>query len=385
MNSAIKAIWQEIETAANDHHIGGGVAIVQHRGEIILRESIGWAVREPESERIPMEIDTIFDLASLTKVMATAPAILQLIEQGKIGLEDPIATYIPEFGNEGRKSGVTIRNLLSHSSGICAWRGVYTQAHGMDAYIANLAADQPEADPNTRVAYSCMGYILLGEVIRRVSGERIDTYAHNHIFKPLGMDSTMFTPPTELRNRIAATEDGNKYEVIAAIDTPLQGWRDYLVHGEVHDGNAWYGFDGISGNAGLFGTADDLLHYANMWLNGGELNGVRLLSEEIVRESTREQTGLDAPNQRRGLGWQMVPHEDLKKESMETAGAGLSKTAFGHTGFTGTSLWIDPERDLVSILLTNRVHPTVLNEWTSIRAGISRTLAQAFPVKQTTR
>lgn len=382
MTSALAPVWQEIENATTNHHIGGSVAIVQHRGEIVLRKHTGWAVREPVDERIPMQLDTIFDLASLTKVMVTAPAILQLIDQNKIGLDDSLAEYIPEFGDEGNKRDITIRNLLSHSSGMCSWRGIYTQDHGMDAYIASMAGDQPEADPNSRVAYSCMGYILLGEVIRRVSGERLDEYAASHIFGPLGMRSTMYTPSPELRNRIAATEQGNAYEMEAAVTDPVQGWRDYLVHGEVHDGNAWYGLDGISGNAGLFGTANDMLAYARMWMNGGELNGVRLLSEEIVREATREQTGLAAPNQRRGLGWQMVPHEDPIKESMETAGAGLSTSAYGHTGFTGTSMWIDPERDLISILLTNRVHPTVTDHWTTIRAGISRTLAAAYPVLQ---
>ena len=382
MNNPIHSIWQDIEDATAKHEIGGGVAIIQQGGEVVLRKATGWAIREPEDARIPMKIDTIFDLASLTKVMVTAPATLQLIADGKIGIDDPISTYIPEFGDEGQKHDVTIRNMLSHSSGIVSWRGVYTEGSGMKAYIDSLKADQPEAAPNSQVAYSCMGYILLGEVIERVSGKRIDTYAHDHIFAPLGMNSTMYTPPMELRNRIAATEDGNEYEVIAAINNPVQGWRDYLVHGEVHDGNAWYGLNGISGNAGLFGTADDMLTYARMWMNGGELNGVRILPEEIVREATREQTGLAHPNQRRGLGWQMVPHEHPAKESMETAGAGLSMTAYGHTGFTGTSVWIDPERDLISILFTNRVHPTVRGEWTGIRAGISRQLADAYPIKQ---
>lgn len=382
MNNEINSIWQDIEQAAAKHEIGGGVAIIQQGGEVILREATGWAVREPEEARIPMTTDTIFDLASLTKVMVTAPAILQLIDQGKVRLDDPLSTYIPEFGDEGEKHDITIRNLLSHSSGICSWRGVYTESSGIEAYIESLRADQPEAAPNSRVAYSCMGYILLGEVIQRVSGERLDAYAHNHIFKPLGMNSTMYTPPASVRHRIAATEKGNEYEVDAAVDPPVQGWRDYLVHGEVHDGNAWYGMNGISGNAGLFGTADDMLAYGRMWMNGGELNGVRVLSEEIVREATREQTGLSSPNQRRGLGWQMVPHQPLAKESMETAGAGLSTTAYGHTGFTGTSMWIDPQRDLISILFTNRVHPTVRGEWTGIRAGISRQLAAAFPVNE---
>ena len=382
MKSTLDSIWQDIETAADAHHIGGGVALIQHRGEIVLHNHTGWALREPEADRTPMTPDTIFDLASLTKVVATAPAVLQLIGAGKIGLDEPLATYIPEFGNEGAKRDVTIRNLLSHSSGITSWRGVYTTGSGINAYIASLAADQPEAEPNTRVAYSCMGYILLGEVVRRVSGLRIDAYAQQHIFEPLGMHETGYLPSPDLRKRIAATEFGNHFEVATAGADPVQGWRQYLLRGEVHDGNAWYGMGGISGNAGLFGTAADLLRYARMWLNGGELDGVRILPEALVREATREQTGLSAPNQRRGLGWQMTPHPYPAELSNEASGAGLSDRAYGHTGFTGTSLWIDPERELISILLTNRVHPTVTQDWAVIRANISKQLADIFPIPQ---
>lgn len=381
MTTTLEPIWQKIEQAVAGNAAGGAVALTWYRGETLLHRATGWAVREPESERTPMTLDTIFDLASLTKVVATTPAVLQLVAANRIGLDEPLATYIPEFGSEGRKQDITIRNLLSHSSGICSWRGVYTTGTGIDAYIASLAADQPEAAPNSRVAYSCMGFIILGEVVRRVSGQRLDDYAREHIYQPLGMTTTMYMPPQELRNRIAATEHGNHFEVDTAGADPVQGWRQYLLRGEVHDGNAWYGMGGVSGNAGLFGTADDLLRYARMWLNGGELEGVRVLPEAFVREATREQTGLGAPNQRRGLGWQMAPHPDsaLVRES---AGSGLSDRSYGHTGFTGTSLWIDPERDLISILLANRVHPVVTEEWTRTRATISMMLAETFPEAQ---
>lgn len=382
MTPTLDSIWQDIETATAAHQVGGAVAVVQHRGEIVLQRHTGWAVRVPEAERTPMTPDTIFDLASLTKVVSTAPSVLRLIGEDKIALDEPLATYIPEFGDEGAKRDVTIRNLLSHSSGLTSWRGVYTTGTGIDAYIASLAADQPEAAPNTRVAYSCMGFILLGEVVRRVSGLRLDAYAHQHIFQPLGMNQTGYLPSPDVRNRIAATELGNHFEVATAGADPVQGWRQYLLRGEVHDGNAWYGLGGVSGNAGLFGTADDLLRYARMWLNGGELAGVRVLPETLVREATREQTGLAAPNQRRGLGWQMTPHPYPEELSREASGAGLSDRAYGHTGFTGTSLWIDPERELISILLTNRVHPTVNQDWAVIRANISKQLADIFPIAQ---
>lgn len=379
MKPTLTSIWQEVEEAHKREEFAGAVALIQHRGEVVLHKALGWAVKIPESERSPMSLDTIFDLASITKVVATAPAILQLISQNKVGLDEPLATYIPEFGSEGQKRDITIRNLLSHSSGIASWRRPYTTGTGIDHYIADLADSQPEAEPNTRVAYSCLGFIMLGEVVRRVSGLALNEYAAQHIFQPLGMIDTMFLPPTELRHRIAATELGNDYEHPMAETNPVEGWRDYLLRGEVHDGNAWYGLHGISGNAGAFGTADDLLRYANMWLNGGELDGVRILPEDIAREATREQTGLSTPNERRGLGWQMVAHPETE-ETMSSS-RGLSTHAYGHTGFTGTSMWIDPDRDLISILLSNRVHPKVNFDWGKSRANISAMLADAYPLE----
>lgn len=381
MKPTLGTIWQEIESAEQREEFAGAVALIQHRNEIVFHDALGWAVKVPESERSPMTLDTIFDLASITKVVATTPAVLHLVAQNKIGLDEPVGAYLPEFGTEGQKRDITIRNLLSHSSGYASWRGPYTTGIGIDHYIADFAASQPEAEPNSRVAYSCLGFITLGEIVHRVSGLALNEYVAQHVFQPLGMTDTTFLPPRELRNRIAATEYGNDYEHPMAEDNPVEGWRNYLVRGEVHDGNAWYGLRGISGNAGAFGTADDLLRYANMWLNGGELDGVRILPEEIVREATREQTGLSSPNERRGLGWQMAAHPETE-ETMSSS-RGLSSHAYGHTGFTGTSVWIDPDRDLISILLTNRVHPKVNMEWGKTRAKISAMLAEIYPINQT--
>jgi serine-type D-Ala-D-Ala carboxypeptidase len=217
---------------------------------------------------------------------------------------------------------------------------------------------------------------MLGEVVRRVTGMSLPDYATEHVFRPLGMTDTMFTPPAERRHRIAATELGNDFEAAKEAGAPVDGgWRDYLLRGEVHDGNAWYGFRGLASNAGLFGTAPDLLRYGQMWMNGGEIDGVRILPEEIVREATREQTGLDAPNDRRGLGWLMAPRPD--EEPGNHSGRGLSPRAFGHTGFTGTSLWMDPERELIIVLLTNRVHPSVNMDYLPTRARFTETIARA--------
>lgn len=375
--SNIPAIWNTIEQAAEDEIISGAVAMIWHDGDIVLHDATGWAVREPADERTPMALDTIFDLASLTKVVATMPAVLQLVASNKLGLDEPVGTYIPEFGTNGAKRDVTIRNLLSHSSGIVSWAGPYTEATGIDAYIEYIAHTQPYAEPNIQVEYSCLGFITLGEVVHRLTGQNIAEYSGRHIFRPLGMDDTGYLPSPSLRNRIAATEIGNHFERPMAGAAPVAGWREYLLRGEVHDGNAWYGLGGIAGNAGLFGTADDLLRYARMWLNGGEMDGIRILPEEIVREATREQTGLAAPNERRGLGWQMVPHPETQETT--ASGRGLSTNAYGHTGFTGTSMWIDPDRRLISILLTNRVHPRAVDGWGAARAEISGLLADAFP------
>ena len=188
------------------------MALIQHRGEVVLRKSTGWAVKVPESDRVPMTIDTIFDLASITKVVSTTPAVLQLIAENKVGIDEPLATYIPEFGNEGPKADITIRNLLSHTSGIASWRGPYTTGSGIDHYIADLAASQPEAEPNSRVAYSCLGFIMLGAVVERVSGMPLNEYAKENVFDPLGMKDTGYLPSEDVRDRIAATELGNDHE-----------------------------------------------------------------------------------------------------------------------------------------------------------------------------
>lgn len=372
----LASAWRSIEEAAARHEFGGAVALVQRHGQVVLNRVTGWAVREPEEERTPMALDTIFDLASLTKVVATLPSVLKLIDAGKIGLEQPVGEILTEFGTGGDKAGMTIRRLLTHTSGIISWRPVFLTGTGPAHYIADFASDQPAMTPGAQVEYSCPGFITLGEVVRRVTGVPVAEFAKHEVFAPLGMTDTMFTPPAALRGRIAATELGNSFEADKEAGEPVEGgWRDYLLRGEVHDGNAWYGFRGLASNAGLFGTAPDLARYGQMWLNGGEFDGVRILPESLVHDATREQTGLDAPNDRRGLGWLMAPRpgEDAPNHS----GRGLSQRAYGHTGFTGTSLWMDPERDLLIVLLTNRVHPKVDQAYLPTRAAFTETIAEA--------
>jgi len=379
-SAALDRAWISLVEGAEAHEYGGAIALVARHGQIALHRATGWAVREPEADRSPMGVDTIFDLASLTKVTATLPSILSLIADGRLGLDAPVGEVLPEFGTEGAKRDVTIRRLLTHSAGLSDWRPVFLRGHGAAAYLADFAATQPEHRPGGQVIYSDPSFITLGEVVHRITGKTVAEFARTHVFQPLGMTDTRYTPPAGLRPRIAATEIGNAFE---AEKVPGQrpvkegGWRDYLLRGEAHDGNAWYGFDGVVGHAGLFGTALDLFRYGQMWLNGGELDGARILPEGIVREAVTDQIAIPGETERRGLGWRMMPVPGTPEGSPDS-GRGLSQRAFGHTGFTGTSLWMDPERDLVIVLLTNRVHPTVTTTYMERRASFTQSIVDAL-------
>ncbi len=386
---AVEDAWLALVQAADRHEYGGAVALVARRGEIGLYRATGWAVREPEDQRSPMGADAIFDLASLTKVTATLPSILQLVAEGQIGLEQPVGGILPEFGTGGMKSGVTIERLLTHSAGFRDWIPAFLDSpvdlailngQGERAYLAAFAATQPEWEPNTRVVYSDPSFIALGMVVHRVTGETVDVYAAREVFDRLGMVDTMYCPPRSLRGRIAGTEIGNQFEArkMTSGRTPAVGpWRDALIRGEVHDGNAWYGFGGVAGHSGLFGTAMDLFRYGQMWLNGGELDSVRVLPEELVAAAIVNRTRYEDPTDVRGHGWRLLPPPG-SPEGNPDSGRGLSQRAFGHTGFTGTSLWMDPEHELLVVLLTNRVHPTVNPAYMETRARFTAAIAGAI-------
>ncbi|QUL98984.1 MAG: N-acetylmuramic acid 6-phosphate etherase [Candidatus Fermentithermobacillus carboniphilus] len=311
--------------------IPAAVAAVVRNGVVVAPRAYGLAVRTPQ--RIAATPNTIFDMASLTKVMATTPSILILCERGKLRLDDSVSLFIPEFANGGKES-ITIRHLLTHTSGLPAHIKFWEMGlRGTDIikFIAGMELDK-ESRPGQKVVYSDLGFILLGEVIYRITGLGLKEFAEKEIFKPLGMTHTCFLPPESWKHKIAATE-----------------FREDLgkvMWGEVHDENA-YALGGIAGHAGLFSTVLDVARYALMWLGGGEYRGVRILSEAAVQTATSEHAN---SGERRGLGWL------LKSSTFSSAGDFLSDRAFGHTGFTGTSLWCDPERNLAIILLTNRVH-----------------------------
>lgn len=313
----------------------GAVLLVARRGRVAYFKAFGYAQLYPE--RRPMTADAVFDLASLTKVVATTPVILRLAEMGELSLDDPVSLYFPAF-NEGSKSKVRIWHLLTHTSGLPAHIPLYSLlGRREDAYnyIAGLSL---EYEPGTKVVYSDLGFILLGRIAELVAGKPLDELAKELVFEPLGMRETAFNPPPELRERAAATEHCKL--------------RNRILKGEVHDENAWF-MGGVAGHAGLFSTASDLALYAQMWLNRGSLGSARVLSPATVELATRNHTqGL---NECRGLGWALNCRPC-------SCGDLMSPKAYGHTGFTGTSLWIDPAYELSVILLTNRVHPTRENQ-----------------------
>ena len=305
----------------------GGVVVIGRRGATVLEKGFGnlsWSGRSPV-----MPERTIYDLASLTKVVATTSAIMILYDQGKVQLSDRVSKIIPAFGG-GMKDDITIQQLLEHRSGLPAgrdlWRIALTPGEARQAAIETPL----ECEPGTCLIYSDIGADVLGFIVESVSGQRLDVFLQEHVFDPLGMRETYFRPHWTLRDRIAPTE--------------LTPPRGYPLQGEVHDENA-FALGGVAGHAGLFSTATDLAIFAQMMLNGGEINGVRIVSDSTVSLFTAR----TASKGTRALGWDTCGHDG-------SCGKYLSERAYGHTGFTGTSLWIDPDRDLFVILLTNRVH-----------------------------
>ncbi len=313
---------------------------------------------------------TIFDLASLTKVVATLPAVLLLVGGGAFPLDEPVGRILPEFGTAGWKGEATIRRLLSHTAGLPAWLPLYLDHVGPEQYLEAITQTQPVARPGDRVVYSDLGFILLGEVVRRVSGQDIARFVSTEVFARLGLRTTMFTPPASLRERIAATEHGNRTEIGMCGERAgsFSRWRHEVIWGEANDGNSFYGMAGVSGHAGLFGTASDLARYGQLWLQDGVWEGQRVLNEVLVGEATREQ----APG--RGLGWRLpAPNASSATDPSNV----LGPNAYGHTGFTGTSLWIDPARVLVLVLLSNRLHPVARSEIEAIRPAFHAAVTAA--------
>ena len=339
-----------------------GVVLLVGRGDrVVYQKAFGSRAVNPAIE--PMTLETVFDLASLTKVVATTTSVMQLVEQGKVRLSDRVASFVPEFGKYG-KGDITVLHLMTHMSGLRPDLDLAEEWRGYDRAIQLACEEIPMSAPGARFLYSDINYELLGEIVHRVSGQTLDVYAREHIFKPLGMKDTQFTPPAELRPRIAPTE------LCTAFGWPCQGQEMSMLRGVVHDPTARR-MDGVAGHAGLFSTAADLAAFCRMLLGGGAVNGTRVLAPLTVMRMTSPSTPVGERNVR-GLGW------DLDSTFSANRGELLPPGSFGHTGFTGTSLWIDPATGVFVVFLSNRVHPEGKGDVTPLRAKVATIVAAAL-------
>jgi serine-type D-Ala-D-Ala carboxypeptidase len=291
--------------------------------------------------------DTIFDLASLTKPIATAFGLLLLKQNGMVDLDRPGSFYLEELRNTD-KADIRLIQLLTHTSGLPAWKPLYVNGRGIDRVLKTLVDTPLETLPGTAVSYSCLGYILLGEIIRRIANTTLTKFAQDWIFKPMGMNNTFFNPRDNLNPGIAPTELGNEFERSKAgfESHEFSGWRQYRLRGEVQDGNS-HALDGEGGNAGLFSTVNDLSCFAEMMLSSGRSGDRQIIDPELIKYSISNHTS--ELNSGRGIGWQMAV-------SSLAVGSSFSLNGYGHNGFTGTSIWIDPDRQVYIILLTNRTY-----------------------------
>jgi CubicO group peptidase (beta-lactamase class C family) len=331
--------FAEIDSIINngivDHAFPGGVLLVSKDGKIIYQNAYGHLTYDDSSAAVTTE--TIFDIASLTKVIATTTAAMICYDRNLFNLDDRVSKYIPAFAKNG-KENVTIKNLLLHNSGLPASKQFYKEFSSADEIINDIYSTSLDYKTGTKTVYSDLGMITLAKFIEKITGERFDEFCNEEIFSPLQMNSTFFNPPGSLKYRIAPTE----------LDVY---WRNKLIRGDVHDETA-YLLNGVSGNAGLFSTAEDinnlLIHFINPGISGQSFfinsKTIKLFVKKISNQSTR------------ALGW------DTRSETNSSAGNLFDMTSFGHTGFTGTSVWVDPTRNLIVVFLTNRVYPTRENK-----------------------
>jgi uncharacterized protein YbbC (DUF1343 family)/CubicO group peptidase (beta-lactamase class C family) len=349
----------------SNKRLPGAVVLVARKGHIVWRKSYGQRALEPKRET--MTPDTIFDLASLTKVVATATSIMILVERGKLRLSDPVWLHIPELKGEGRDR-ITVEHLLTHVSGYAPDFDLTERWTGYDEAIKRLVKEPLRTPPGSRFTYSDIGYITLGELVARVSGMSLDQFAEKNIFGPLRMNDTGFRPASALQTRIAPTEKRRgqlSYLGDTAANAGAEG--DTWLRGEVHDPTS-YRMNGVAGHAGLFSTAGDLAIYCQMILNGGSYGGVRILAPLTVAEMTRPRIVANS-GATRGLGW------DINTTFSTNRGDLFPLGSFGHTGFTGTSMWIDPASDMFVLFLSNRVHPDGKGDVGPLRGKVASIVA----------
>ncbi len=353
-----KEISAFLQSRINEGDFPSAVYLVAEKGEIILQDALGFAVVEPE--KTEAKIDTIYDLASLTKPLITGLLCAKLIEQGKLDLVQIIEAYLPELIEFGVASeydclDVSIKELLTHHSGYQPWKPFYLLTGKLNKdkrkEVLYLIADKLLTKLTPSIIYSDLNFIMLGGLLEKLYGKSLDKIAQKEIFTPLNLQNTFFNPPKILRKQIAANERGNEYEkqmcVDLGFDVSKYNWREYQIWGEVHDGNCYF-MNGVSGHAGLFSTAFETFKIAQQFL-AEETVLLKPETGKLFRTNFTENLA-----EARSIAFQLAATKD------STASNALSKDSFGHLGFTGTSLWIEPETRRIFILLTNRTHARAL-------------------------
>ncbi len=354
-----------IQQSIEKHELPGAVVFVARHGRVVWRKAYGARAVEPQREA--MATNTIFDLASLTKIVATATSIMILVERGEVRLSDQIVKFIPELKGDGRDA-ITIEQLLTHTAGFAPDFDLKDRWSGYDEAMKRLYREPLRTQPGAHFVYSDINYIALGEVVHRVSGLTLDEFARRNIFVPLGMRDTGFRPDAKLTARIAPTEKRRgqmNYLGDTGANAGLEG--DQWLRGQVHDPTS-FRMGGVAGHAGLFSTADDLAIYCQMILNGGAYNGARILSPLSVATMTRPHA-VNENGAARGLGWDIATSFSSNRGDLFPLGS------FGHTGFTGTSIWIDPASDSFVIFLSNRVHPDGKGDVGPLRGRVASIVA----------
>lgn len=356
-------ITKVVEAAVTRKELPGAVVAVGTEAGVAWQTTVGQRMLQPAPE--PMTADTIFDAASLTKVVATTTAVMMLVEQGKLRLTDRVAVHLPGFEKYGKRD-ITIRHLMTHTSGLRPDLEFNPEWNGYDTAISKALDEVPVARLDERVIYSDINFFLLGHIVGVVAGEPLDVFTRTRVFVPLGMKDTMFKPPAALASRIAPTEK------CRPISFPCGQDDGTWLRGIVHDPTARR-MDNVAGHAGLFTTAADLARFARMLLNGGQLEGVRILGPLTVARMTSPSTPLGERNIR-GLGW------DINSSFSANKGDLLPSRSFGHTGFTGTSLWVDPGTKTFIVFLSNRVHPDGKGDVGILRSRVANIVGGAIRV-----
>jgi CubicO group peptidase (beta-lactamase class C family) len=361
-----------IETALADRAAPGAALAIGRHGRLVRLRGYGRLDYRP---RFAAATDSsLWDLASLTKVIGTTTAAMMLVQDGSLELDAPVARYLPEWNGAPGKDAVTVRNLLSHNAGLPPFKPFWRDTRGKAAYLTKIGALPLDYKPGTQMVYSDLGLITTGLIVERITGRSIDDFLKARLFQPLGLHETMYNPlgPPRMPEDTAGSRRGFDPAIFARI-APTEVdtiFRKEHVHGYVHDENA-FALGGVAGHAGLFSSARDLAAFAQMLLNGGFYNGRRILSPDVIETFRKRQENAGT----RALGW------DTPGTCSDAVSSGnyFTLNSIGHTGFTGTSIWIDFERDVFVVLLTNRVNPTRENQkQTPLRRAVADAVQQAI-------